>query len=458
MRKQYGSWFQLVGAMGDLDDQEAKVMESYAAFVKEVELTAMTRSFKMILLEALIELNGLMTPPSLQALCERSWEVYQRRPNLQHELPDEIRKLSNGSEHAWQSYWQSNPINAWIGGNRKKSETAYFEIANGVFKPKFAVTEELKPTFESMTKELVDLRLAQYDARVTQTATVLPFVPKPPSSNGTQVPYFPSLKIACGHFRESSAEVTEHRTLGIGHGHLDPARHFIARASGNSMDGGKSPIRDGDYLLLERISPTNAGSLTGTTVAIERDSGDGEGNEYLLRTVLKSAEGYILHAQNPRYGDMPASEHMRTLARLKAVIDPLEMAVGQSFMREEIPGLFGEVFNTAVWQVGHVVLNSKKVHVLLVTLNKQGKVSEHRYVDHWIDESTFHWQSQNSTTPEGAKGRQLIAHEAQGIAVHLFVREHKLRDEKAAPFVYIGRVRYAEHLGTAPMNIVWKLA
>ena len=36
------------------------------------------------------------------------------------------------------------------------------------------------------------------------------------------------------------------------------------------MDGGKNPIRDGDYLLLELVSPTRAGSITGNVVAIER--------------------------------------------------------------------------------------------------------------------------------------------------------------------------------------------
>ena len=36
------------------------------------------------------------------------------------------------------------------------------------------------------------------------------------------------------------------------------------------MNGGKNPIRDGDYLCSELVSPTNAGSNTGSVVAIER--------------------------------------------------------------------------------------------------------------------------------------------------------------------------------------------
>lgn len=169
------------------------------------------------------------------------------------------------------------------------------------------------------------------------------------------------------------------------------------------MNGGRNPIRDGDYLLLELLTTGNAGAITGSIMAIERQNESGD-NQYLLRLVTKTKDGqYILKANNPDYSDLPASDEMRTLARFKQVIDPLDLALGQAFMREEIPTLFGEEFSPGNWNSGHVALNSKNAHVLLVTLNKQGKVEDHRYVDHWINEKSFHWQSQNSTTPENKK-------------------------------------------------------
>jgi hypothetical protein len=223
------------------------------------------------------------------------------------------------------------------------------------------------------------------------------------------------------------------------------------------MDGGKNPVRDGDYLLLELISPTRAGSITGNVVAIERQDESGD-NQYLLRVVNKTRDGqYVLKANNPAYEDLPATDEMRTLARLRGVIDPLDLAVGQSFQREEIPALFGEEFNPGSWNVGHVTLNDKKVHVLLVTLNKQGKAEEHKYLDHWIDDHHFHWQSQNATTAESKRGREIIEHEQRGIAIHLFVRDGKLAGGKAAPFVYQSRVKYESHQGSAPLNVVFAL-
>jgi hypothetical protein len=56
------------------------------------------------------------------------------------------------------------------------------------------------------------------------------------------------------------------------------------------QDGGKNPVRDGDYLLLELMKPTRAGSITGNVVAIERQDESGD-NQYLLRVVSKTRGG-----------------------------------------------------------------------------------------------------------------------------------------------------------------------
>lgn len=463
MRKQYGSWFELVGNMNDLTLPETVIVEKHRYFLKEVEVTAMNKSFKMVLLEAFQELDGWDDAPTIDALAARSWNVLQRRRGLLADLPEAQQKLSDGNNATWRRYWQDNPVNAWIGSNRESNAEAFFHVVEGNFRSSFLLTAEHRSTFEAMVQELVDYRLAAYEIRQTssgQQDNVIPFQRSAnvESSIRTELPYFPNLKIACGHFKTGSADVEEYRGLGGGFGRLDPQRHFIARASGNSMNGGKNPIRDGDYLLLEHLSPTKAGSITGSVVAIERDDGGSGDSQYLLREVLKSADGaYILHAHNPDYEDMPATDEMRTLARFKAVIDPLEIALGQSFMREDIPALFGENFNPGNWNVGHVNLSDKKAHVLLVTLNKQGKSEDHRYLDHWIDDTHFHWQSQNATTPSSKRGQEIIEHEKLGITIHLFVREGKLGNGKAAPFIYFGPVRYDMHTGSSPMSVIFEI-
>ena len=459
MRQQHGNWFALVEAMADLDDGEVRNLSTVADLLKEVEVGPMTKSFKMVLLEALLELDGLAKAPMVADLSARSWQVIHRRQRLLGDLPEHISQLPDGRAERWQRYWLDNPIKAWAGGNRVDQASAQFRVEDGRFH--FATTplEGDKESLKEMLQELVDYRLASYEVRrpaIAMPSNVIPFTPK--SSLERELPYFPNLKIACGHFRAGHTDAEEHRALPASYGQLDPTRHFIARASGSSMDGGKNPIRSGDYLLLELVSPTNAGSITGTVMAIERQDESGGDNQYLLRVVTKGRDGrYILKANNPAYEDLPANDDMRTLARLRAIVDPLDLSVGQSFMREDIPALFGESFNAGSWNVGHVVLNEKKVHVLLVTLNKQGKAQEHRYHDHWIDQQTFHWQSQNATTPESKRGQEIIRHDAMRIAIHLFLRDAKLEGGKGAPFVYHGRASYQSHTGTNPMNVTFSV-
>lgn len=103
------------------------------------------------------------------------------------------------------------------------------------------------------------------------------------------------------------------------------------------------------------------------------------------------------------------------------------------------------------------MIPERNAHVLLVTLNKQGKAEDLRYQDHWIDEQHFHWQTQNQTSPDNKRGKEIINHAGLDIALHLFVRENKLESGKAAPFRYFGQVSYQSHSGSKPMSVRFEL-
>ncbi len=383
MQREFGHWFALVAAMGDLPAEGSNVADTHSDFLADLEKTRLTKSFKMVLLEAFQELNGWVTPPTLAVLSERSWQVLQRRRPLLGDLPDDLDDAANGSSAAWQRYWRGNPVNAWVGGNVAETAPRFFRLNDERFEPSFTIDAEHSGMFAGLVQEIIDYRLATYAARqsaATASAEVIPLDRHRPGR--VALPFFPNLPIACGHFRTGYADAEEHVQLGAGYGKLEPARHFIARASGNSMDGGKTPIRDGDYLLLELVSAASAGVITGSIMAIERQDETGD-NQYLLRVVTKGKDGrYILKANNPDYANLEANEEMRTFARLRSVVDPLDLAVGQSFFREAIPPLFGETYNLGNWNVGHVVLKAQKADIFLVTLNKQGKGGDHRYIDY----------------------------------------------------------------------------
>jgi superfamily II DNA or RNA helicase len=452
VRKAYGHWFGLVAAQGDLPEAESLLVGAAQAFLRELETTALTKCFKLVLLEAFQDLDGWREPPALDALAHQSRRILERRRALRGDLPAHFWADVAGAGADWQQYWMQNPVNAWVGGNQKADGRAFFAVQEGRLVPQFRLESTLIPTFTELVQEVLDYRYASYEARkpsaqgaaITTTQT-----------SGVRVAYFPNLAIACGHFRAGCTDAETYRQLGAGHGALDPNRHFIAQAAGHSMDGGERPIRDTDHLLLETLIETNLASLAGEVVVLEQGE-KSEQKEYVLREVSMQADGNVsLRAFNPTYGNLPLTEGLRPVARLRAVLNRLDLAVGESFKREEIPPLFGETFNPGNWHSGHIVLKDQKVHVLLVTLNKQGKTEAHRYLDHWIDDNTFHWQSQQSTTPQSARGCEVIEHTQRGISLHLFTREHKINDGKAAPFVYHGKVRYLKHTGSQPMNVVF---
>jgi hypothetical protein len=80
------------------------------------------------------------------------------------------------------------------------------------------------------------------------------------------------------------------------------------------------------------------------------------------------------------------------------------------------------------------------------------------YHDYFINDQLFHWQSQNSTTPESEIGRSYINQKALGKEILLFVRESTV-DEfgRTMAFVFCGRLQYLSHEGRKPMSITWRL-
>ena len=335
LRRQHGQWWALVADQGDLTAAETACLDHHADFFREVETTSMTKCFKAVLLESLLDLDGFHQPPAVEDLAAQALEVFRRRRGFITDIRKDLRQIDAIDAGKWLSYWKGNPINAWTGGNRAGDARRWFEVAQGRFRPTFPVADEERATFQAMVQGLVDYRLAAYEPRLPKTAPadagqptdesakILPF-PKSAATeeaDGTEVPYFPDLRIACGHFRSGRTDVETTYRIPPGHGSVDPARHFVARATGNSMNGGKNPVRDGDYLLLELVDSDKAGSITGSVMAIERQDASGD-DQYVLRRITKQPDGrYVLKAANPDYPDFEANEEMRPLARLRGVWD-----------------------------------------------------------------------------------------------------------------------------------------
>ncbi|SOE19816.1 Helicase conserved C-terminal domain-containing protein [Spirosomataceae bacterium TFI 002] len=80
------------------------------------------------------------------------------------------------------------------------------------------------------------------------------------------------------------------------------------------------------------------------------------------------------------------------------------------------------------------------------------------YDDYAINESLFHWQSQNSAGPETPKGLSYIKHKSDKKKILLFVRE-KNNDEfgNTMGYVFVGEGLLKDYYGAKPMSIKWQL-
>jgi len=457
LNRQYGSWWEFLDEIGEATPDEAAVLENFAQWFRDLSTTKTVKSYKLVLLQTLLSQGTFIGPNNVQDISKWALDWYKSNPLLQQDLPASLLPIDSISDRVWLAHWLNNPIKFWCTAER--SGEVWFDSKDSGFCFTKTVLVDEESALESMTTEIMLWLMARYCSKFDYTKSPpTPIIPIDPAINqALNIPYFPNIKIACGNFKSGYSDALEYVIAPTGFGRIDENRHFVARASGNSMNGGKSPIYDGDYLLLEQITSENAAKLTNETIAIERQDESGD-NQYLLRKVLKSPEGaYILRANNPGYEDMTASDEMVTFARFKGKVEGLDMFVGKTYMREGIPELFGVSFNPGNWKAGHIVLADVGVQVLLVTLNKQGKSAEHRYHDFFIDQTKFHWQSQNSTKPESGKGKKIIYHDQLGIKTYLFVREHKLLKGKASPFVFYGEVNYLSHTGSAPMSVEWEI-
>jgi hypothetical protein len=109
---------------------------------------------------------------------------------------------------------------------------------------------------------------------------------------------------------------------------------------------------------------------------------------------------------------------------------------------------------------GVAVNEALNIEVLFVTLDKsKGNYSSTTmYEDYAVNETVFHWQSQNSTKPNSAKGLSYINQEQIGKKILLFVRERN-EDEYGLTmgYIYVGPVRFLSYTGSQPMSITWEL-
>ncbi len=80
------------------------------------------------------------------------------------------------------------------------------------------------------------------------------------------------------------------------------------------------------------------------------------------------------------------------------------------------------------------------------------------YDDYAVNETLFHWQSQNSARPDSGKGLSYIKHQMNNKIILLFIREKAVdENNNTMGYVFIGEAKFKDYYGSKPMSINWEL-
>ena len=141
---------------------------------------------------------------------------------------------------------------------------------------------------------------------------------------------------------------------------------------------------------------------------------------------------------------------------------PSALKLHGRYTRNQVLTGFGinTLSHRSISQSGVYPVKELNSEILFVTLDKsEGKFNPSTmYHDYFISEELFHWQSQNSTSPESPVGQSYIHQVARKKEILLFVRE-ATQDENGLTmaFIFCGKVHYVHHTGSKPMSITWRM-
>ena len=143
-------WFGYVAAMGDLSASEQIAFEHHKELLAELETTAMTRSYKMLVLRAMLEADNFPGAVDEAELVERVAQFAARNAALRADISVPLENPAR-----LRALLARQPLSAL-------DKTEWFEHAPGVFRTTFSCARDEGAALTFLAFELVDWRITQY--------------------------------------------------------------------------------------------------------------------------------------------------------------------------------------------------------------------------------------------------------------------------------------------------------
>jgi superfamily II DNA or RNA helicase len=397
----FGSWLGFVKAQGGLSTEEDAAYQEAHELLTVLETTEMSRSYKMLVLLALLNRNQFPGSLPITSLAEEIGAIASR----DQRIAEDLGELA-GDSVKLQKMLAISPIEAWVGG-RGTGGVNYFEFSENILRTMVTLSTAAVPAAQELARELVDWRLAEY-------------------------------------FQRPGRTITGEIVLKVNHSEGRPILFPLPRDTHPELPDGWTDLRVDDEML--------SASFVKVAVNVARRMGS---DENVLPEVLRRWFG-------PDAGK-PGTKHQVILRRDGTAWDLRPLGISgagavpyKAYRRAEIAPLFGLPYSERYWGQGFVHQGNQSF--LFVTLDKTDHSEAFQYKDHFISPNEFQWQSQNRTAQTSDVGQSIRGHKERGIAVHLFVRaKPKMTDGRGAPFYYCGPVDFLSWIGDKPITVVWRL-
>ena len=402
VRPTFGSWLGFVKSQGGLSKDDEIAYAQAQSFLDVLETTEMSKSYKMLVLLAMLNRAQLPGAVPLVELADEIADLAHRDPRIGADLGHAL-----DNPKALQKLLKDNPIDAWVGGKGTGGKS-YFSYDQGTLSVTLSVSSTLTPVAQELVREIVDWRLTEYFGRQEQGPSTQLTLKVIQSGGNRPILLLPD--------RQQHPELPNGWTdvymndETVSANFVKTAVNVVQRAHSN-----------------ENILPE----------ILQRWFGPNAGEPGTRQTVLLSPHGnrWLLTPQGASSGN----------------IVPYK-----AYRRQEIAPLFGLPYSQRYWEQGFV--RQGNLTFLFVTLDKSDHTTAFQYKDHFLSAGQFQWQSQNRTSQDSDSGRSIRTHKTLGITIHLFVRaKAKTADGRGAAFYYCGPVEFHDWHGDKPITVIWNL-
>jgi superfamily II DNA or RNA helicase/diadenosine tetraphosphate (Ap4A) HIT family hydrolase len=401
MRTGFGSWLGFVRSESGLSATDEKALGGMREFLATLEITPMVKSYKMLVLLALLNKEQFPGTVTLVDLALEVDALGRRDPRVSTDLGE-----AAGNSTGLAKLLRENPVAAWIEG-KGTDGVSYFSYEDDTFKTRVELPAELATAGQELVREVVDWRLAEYFTR-------------------------PGLAVRGEHI------------LRVSHAEGRPILFLPDRDTNPDLPEGWTEVRVGDETLSANFAKV--------AINVVRRAGS---DENIVPALLQRWFGPDAGRPGTRHQVM--LQHEQDGWTLRAVGGNSRGAVPyKAYRRAEIAPLFNLPYSERYWGQGFVRQGNHTF--LFVTLDKTEHAADFQYKDHFLSANSFQWQSQNRTTQDSESGRSIREHGSRGITIHLFVRaKAKTASGGGAPFYYCGPLEYVSWSGEKPITVIWKL-